>query len=251
MKSKTLNLAALDIETLSLENNAVVYELGIVTMQLSVETSPTVQPPYNSHIVNFHILPQVLEGRSVSVDTVKFHEKLARKRGLNTSSNTEDFDYYFGQSSNHLAHPPESITEQVRSILTGADEVWINHPEFDLPNLNSLLKVTTDKPLFHYRKVRDVSMARNSGLGIFQPEGESAHKSVLYALWNLRIASAWHSRIAFLLSMEEACNERKTQEATNRPLNENPSKKSKVSTGKKEKSLVRQPRVFHRVKDLS
>jgi len=76
-------------------------------------------------------------------------------------------------------------------------EVWINHPEFDLPRLKGALQVKEASPLFDFRKVRDIATIRKSGISLPKIENSNRerHDAVLDATWNLQVALAWHHRV--------------------------------------------------------
>jgi hypothetical protein len=209
MTSKPKTLAGLDIETLSLENDAIVFQVGIAVSTFvppSKYPTPTEEDQiFRPEVYSFgvNILEQMVAGRSYSKDTLDFHRKVAASTTNHSLDTVSGINAYFCQDTSFVCSEAAS---NIRRILSNADEVWINHPEFDLPRLFGALNITTKEPLFDFRRVRDVCMARKSGLRLPDVANGNRHRhdASLDASWNLQIALAWHHRVHYLLHLEDS-----------------------------------------------
>lgn len=211
MSNEIKIIAGLDIETLSLEQDAVVFQIGVA---ISTFVPPSTYPiPENEHQVfnpttksiGLDIMGQLMEGRSVSKDTMDFHRKVAAKHELDIVNDSTVRDRYFHQAETQRFHLKEA-REALFKLLSNASEVWINHPEFDLPRLKGALRVTEAQPLFDFRKVRDLATIRKSGISLPKIENSTRdrHDAVLDATWNLQVALAWHYRVHQINHLESA-----------------------------------------------
>lgn len=205
---KSLTLAGLDIETLSLDENAVVFQVGVAVDKFTAPSSFPIPENeleiYKPTIYSFglDILEQINRGRTISQDTINFHHGVAKKFKIDIVNCREDREAYYHQD-NVLS--VESLADQLRDIFQGVDEIWVNHLDFDLPRLRGALRVTAADPLFHFRKPRDVVTARKSGLRLpdIPNENRDRHDASLDASWNLHVALAWHHRVAQLNYLED------------------------------------------------
>lgn len=202
MSNEIKVIAGLDIETLSLEQDAVVFQIGVA---IDTFIPPSTYPiPENelrifnptTKSIGLEVMGQLMEGRSVSKDTMDFHRKVAAKHGLDIVNDVVVRDLYFHQAEIQRYSLKEA-REVLFKLLSSVHEVWINHPEFDLPRLKGALQVKEASPLFDFRKVRDIATIRKSGISLPKIENSNRerHDAVLDATWNLQVALAWHHRV--------------------------------------------------------
>jgi 3' exoribonuclease, RNase T-like len=211
MSNEIRVIAGLDIETLSLEQDAVVFQIGVATETFIPPTTYPVPPeelaPFapQTRSIGLEIMYQLMDGRSVSKDTMDFHRKVATKHGLDIDNDPVVRGIYFHQAELQKYTATEA-RDVLFKLLSGVQEVWINHPEFDLPRLKGALRITEANPLFDFRKVRDIATIRNSGISI--PKIENPHKerhdAVHDATWNLQVALAWHHRVHQINHLESS-----------------------------------------------
>ena len=202
MSNELKVLAGLDIETLSLEGDAVVFQIGIAVETFS---PPSTYPIPDNEIrvfnpttksIGLDIFDQLINGRSMSKSTMDFHREVASKHGFDIVNSTIDRNTYFHQTDPQR-YPFKETRKVLTELLWDVHEVWVNHPEFDLPRLKGALMATESEPLFDFRKVRDISTIRKSGISLPKIENASRdrHDAVLDATWNLQVALAWHHRV--------------------------------------------------------
>jgi hypothetical protein len=210
MQKETLNLCGLDLETLSLDATAVVFQVGLAFT--TIHTSYSAEPKLlNIECESFGlpILPQLLNGGTVSEATMKFHRKILISRD-HLPHCPNSVAEYFHQSRDHISSDcvvsMRDVADELRTLLSSVDEIWVNHPEFDIPKLKFALREysSEENPLFHFRKIRDVHTVRKSGLRLpeIQHEGRELHDAARDAEWNVRVACAWHDNVARLNALE-------------------------------------------------
>lgn len=204
-------ISTLDIETLSLSLNAVVYEIGIVctnflpvpgvkwgTQHLEALTAMADESKgdlvFGYIKIRLSIIEQVLSGREIDTETVKFHDKVFDRRGLTALSE-------------FTKHEQSALTtEQARVALRRLvawhqpEEVWFNHTSFDVPRITSVLYngVANSVP-WNYRAEYDVFTAKQeyrNGLNDgdrdytkFKSDNDH-HDSIGDCLYNLAVVSA-------------------------------------------------------------
>ena len=211
MSNEIKVIAGLDIETLSLEQDAVVFQIG-VAIHTFIPPSTYPVPDNEQQVFNpttksigLEVMGQLMEGRSVSKDTMDFHRKVAAKHGLDIVNDVVVRELYFHQAELQRYSLKEA-REVLFSLLSKVHEVWINHPEFDLPRLKGALQVKEANPLFDFRKVRDIATIRGSGISLPEIENSTRdrHDAVLDATWNLQVALAWHHRVHQINHLESS-----------------------------------------------
>ena len=204
-------IAAVDIETLSLSLNAVVYEIGIVctnflpmpgtkwgTKDLAALEALAAGSKgdliFEIRKILISIEEQVRDGRVTDQDTLNFHKKVFEKRGLDADKEFEK-------------HRLNALTlEQARTMLGRffaehtPEEVWFNHTSFDVPRITNVLYNGEPKSVpWNYRSEYDVFTAKQEYRNAldegakdftkFQSDNDH-HDSVGDCLYNLAIVSA-------------------------------------------------------------
>lgn len=205
-------IAAVDLESLDLTQNCVVYEIGVVftnflpvptrlwrpsdlqTLRFKAQENGRV---FTSYTFKLSIMEQVLNGRTVSQDTLEFHKKAMPKRGINI------YDYF-------TEHEREAERlYNARKLLKQAfdyhkpTELWCNHTSFDMPRIagalyngeaNALpwhfrteLDIATAKLMF--RKERKIKKGDTDPLNFPAPVVEERHDSIADCLYNLSALS--------------------------------------------------------------
>lgn len=156
-----MKIASLDIETGSTKTNAMIFEIGIIKVE--VPTYAQIDPKSIYDIVTkvnpptedcqFLVLPvnfqqQSFLGRDLTEDTLKFH-----------CSTIEMSDNYtrMMRACALCEKPVQETLEQVRSFCSGIDELWVNGLSFDPVILKTLQESVGDfKPLWKFRAETDV-----------------------------------------------------------------------------------------------
>lgn len=205
-------VCAIDIETLSLSLNALVYEIGVVcTSFLPIpgtkwgvkdldalvdlsERNTDNDLVFSYTRVPLSIVEQVLSGRHVDNGTVQFHEKVFAKRGL---SHKNEF----------RKHELNALTlDDARGLLDlyigniQPKEVWFNHTSFDSPRItNVLYNGEANSVPWNYRSEYDVFTYKQS-YGEALKDGDrdytkfstdnDHHDSIGDCLYNLAVLSA-------------------------------------------------------------
>lgn len=212
-------LVGVDIETLSLRQDCVIYEIGVAHYQLPIHGATVLSEAFteqeridliflefdciSTSTIYLNILEQQFQfGRHVDESTVSYHLELMEKAGVKT------LEEYFGQGKAEPGSAPcrtaaEGL-DRLRVVCENAEQVWINHPEFDIGRLTSLaLDVEFEGDLWPHRSVRDVATRRDSpvkpdvdalinayNLRSPPPPGKGKHTGAYDAKWNLQVAIA-------------------------------------------------------------
>jgi hypothetical protein len=200
-------IAALDIETLSLDQDAVVHEVGVVFTNIlppkgvlwTLEDLQSLQEAKENgfeHIIassriRLLIVEQVLMGRRVDLNTVGFHSKLIKARGQDTLD-------YFQQHETHAISTNEAkgFLAHLWATYTPT-EVWVNHPSFDVPRLvGALFEDKANAVPWRHHEEFDVFTAKHlyrqqlltgeADLTKFPPN-KDIHDSVADCLYNLSV----------------------------------------------------------------
>lgn len=198
----TKKIATIDIETLSLARNAVIFEIGIVVTE-EVPTPGTLWKnpldfPNNSSLIlcnriSLELSSQKEKGRLIDDSTMEFHRNNYKALG-------SDFDVYL-KHAELTSLGAEGAFGEIRSMLTenGVKEVWMNHTHFDHIRLESYFEDFALGMPWMYNQAYDVATAiriyRNklSSTDIDQTRFEKtefAHTSIADCLWNLSVLSA-------------------------------------------------------------
>ena len=172
----TRRFAGFDIETLSLDLNAVVYQLGVATLDLPREFHTTTDHIYGMPLVTFldqyvftgitlysvyvDILPQTLRFKHVDPGTLDFHRGVSERAQGRVQEEPEFISSYLGQGRSD--HPTIAL-ELLQGWLSSPEELWINHPSFDVPRTRLLAKdFQYPGDLWNYRSERDVATIKAS-----------------------------------------------------------------------------------------
>lgn len=178
-------IATIDIETLSLHPNAVVDEIGIlITDVLPLTDEPldreqqakfkediedsrdddTDSPPnvlldsvFYSLDLKLDVTEQVLGGRRVDEDTMRFRQEVHAKNTKITGSTASSLYAEYMRSGGRTRTEPGK--EVLTSFFMGkkVTEVWMQHPQFDSPRVCGLLGNGFNVEAWHYRAERDVA----------------------------------------------------------------------------------------------
>lgn len=224
-------IAALDTETLGISNTSVIYQIGVAWF--TVLDSPaftageqrqySVNYPLFSTCWYLDINQQTKQGSTIDINTVTYHAKLAHAAGVSLSTRLG----ITGTDGTTLAtgkqvQAPVVVIDELARLLKNADEVWINHPSFDVPKLDNLVRTTcgaglNEIPLWaRYRAEMDVHTYRyghghmggsssggagepayqlipspHKNLAPYRPiplEKADKHDAQIDALWNLQVA---------------------------------------------------------------
>jgi hypothetical protein len=197
-----LKLVSIDLETLSLSPNAVVYDIGVATFEYSgppvggahpLHSVPT--PAYSELVKQIRTCSyfpdrksQVRRGRKTDPSTIEFHNQLAYSRG-------QTADEYYPEPSGWIA----DILNSLREDCANADEIWFNGTSFDCPILKTLQEqycfdAAGSEPLWNYKVERDLRTLRalhNEDYRLMSdhkdllPTIGPAHTGAQDAQWNL------------------------------------------------------------------
>lgn len=205
-------VCAIDIETLSLSLNALVYEIGLVCTNFlplpgnkwgTDDLDDLVAFAANNKSNDFQfdyariqlpIVAQVLAGRHVDPGTVAFHKKILASRGL-------DIQQAFRQHELSAGTLDEAREEL--GVLLGTlapNEVWFNHTSFDVPRIsNALYNGEANAVPWNYREEYDVFTYKQAYRDSLK-DGEKDytklssdsdhHDSIGDCLYNLAVLSA-------------------------------------------------------------
>jgi 3' exoribonuclease, RNase T-like len=188
-------IAVIDTETLSLAQNAVIYEFGmIVTDTLPIPGSANWQKHDIASLadcvkarggifeyVRLHpsLVPQLANGQVQDEETLAFHKKLDPNFVVPYPNET----------------PPSLVRTVVSEMLThhGVEEIWANHPQFDFTRLQNMWGTHPWK----YNQEYDVATARKIYKNSLHPEATDyskfeklegvVHTAIGDCLWNLHI----------------------------------------------------------------
>lgn len=184
-----MKLAGLDIETLDTSVRSQVFEVAIVRATLDeefnvVETGGTK--------FRFEFLEQMALQRTVSTSTIEFHERLRTPDGLRKS--------LYGESE-YIDVDARTGLDIITKEVAASDELWINGLSFDCSILLTMaMDIGYEKPLWKFRRERDVRTIRETNVHVHQATDLSsvAHKAYEDALWNLQVAAAYYKWMASL-----------------------------------------------------
>ncbi len=127
----TISVAVLDCETLSLKQTAVVYEIAYSIRSVTDnDYANAIETCRVSHTLD--IFEQMIAGRDVDVETLKWQQNLFGKDG---SSFAEVYAMRIRETG--VEGVKSALTFHQEKLLT-CDEVWIMKPSFDSPILHSL-----------------------------------------------------------------------------------------------------------------
>ncbi|MCM8532482.1 MAG: 3'-5' exoribonuclease [Lentisphaeraceae bacterium] len=124
--------AMIDIETLSIENNAVIASIGVVLFDPFNES-----PRFNKS--QYHELSwssQILEKRHIDPETIDWWNK-------------QPLDIPIGKDD------PEDVIDMLNDFVEDAEFIWFRGPQFDEVKLQSLAKDFDRSLNWKYSKVRD------------------------------------------------------------------------------------------------
>lgn len=208
-------IASVDIETLDLSQNCVVYEIGIIftnvlpragrlwgtkdiaTLLHMGETQTGLV--FEREVLKISIIEQMLNGRTVDQGTLDFHSREMRKRGL------EAADFFTAHEKN------ASRVAVARKLLCAAfakhkpKEVWVNHTSFDIPRITGALfnnevnalpwnfraecDIATAKVAYRWRLNSLDSKLKPDPLRFPDAELDEKHDSIADCLYNLSALS--------------------------------------------------------------
>jgi hypothetical protein len=172
-------VASLDLESLSLDQNAVIHEIGVVFTNFlpfpgtlwtlsdipfltkktelveSVNPTPAWVPVFYQARIALSVAEQVLMGRVVDTSTLDFHKSVFKKKQKVFSVEM-------------LEQQKESLTiDAARTRFDtlfktyAPEQVWVNHTSFDVPRINNLLYDSKPNALpWTYRKEHDIHSAK-------------------------------------------------------------------------------------------
>lgn len=163
-------IAGLDIETLDLSQNCVVHEIGIVFtnilpksgMQWSTLDLPTLNYYngrdgiiFSADTIRVSIIEQQLNGRTVTKDTLDFHAREMKKRGIDAK------EYFFDHEKQAVSViVARGLLEHVVK-LHSPKEVWVNHTSFDIPRITGAIFNSEANALpWHYWAEMDLHTAK-------------------------------------------------------------------------------------------
>jgi hypothetical protein len=127
--------------------------------------------------------------RDIDGDTLRFHVKQC---GL------EEFDRRLRGNSVYMDMSLEATFKAMTNFLEPYQEIWINHPSFDVPIFRSLCEETRwTKPLWYFRKEKDVATIRD--VVPVQGQTKAEHEALKDAEWAMNLAIGWH-RVRMLVS---------------------------------------------------
>ncbi len=188
-------VAGLDMETLALDNCAVITEVGIVVATLVRNTESglvELADPANHHI-RFNALDQIARGRVMSPETWVFHLKHSGVVGLHD------------QISQGLLLDEQGTRislSLIQNIMMLVSEIWINGCSFDPVVLSTLSQAYEFKTrfamdrLWSHSKERDVRTINRTIPGLDASKAGSSHRALDDARWNLDMALAYYALLA-------------------------------------------------------
>ncbi len=177
-----MKLAALDIETLGLGTRSHVTDIGLVLAYMDTDFKLNYQ---NGLRIRLDQKEQSSLSRYSNDATLKFqyktHGEKAFKKHLDSPK-----DYTIMKSADAF--------NAIRSACEDAEEIWINGLSFDTAILNTLREETNcEKPLWFFRKERDVRTVRETNSFVFEHTKTLAtHDAYLDAKWNIKVARSYH-----------------------------------------------------------
>lgn len=199
------SVASLDIETLALDNRAVVTEVGIVTGTLVLREAGRVElldTPLEWP-AKFNALDQIARGRVMSPETWRFHLKHSGTSGL------------YDQVAQGLLLNDEGTKgslEYIQKVLSGISEVWVNGLSFDPVILSTLAQDYGFETrfamsrLWHYSKERDIRTLNKTIPGLDTSKVKSSHRAMDDAKWNLQLVVNYYSLLNRMFAIPDAGN---------------------------------------------
>ena len=172
-------VGTLDIETLGMTSDAVVYEVSLITAEVDeyykVVDGAAIPKEWTGKL---DILIQMLNNRAIEQGTLAFHFK-------NFKENTAQKILEGGHGPQ--AHP-QAVLQHIADECSSLDELWINGTSFDPPILQHLNQMfRPDKPLWYFRIENDIRTIR-SRLSLSEPGTSTAkHESIEDCRWNWSI----------------------------------------------------------------
>jgi 3' exoribonuclease, RNase T-like len=164
-------IATGDIETLSQSRNSVIIEAAFIAVNVNSYTdqipfeklktccailndrnyteshAQIYEPNFQILVVNFSLSEQIVFGRDLNLDTMRFHCRDEAARS------------YLMKSMARCSRGPiaNAYLREIQVFLSKADEIWFNGLSFDPPNLCSLAEQAgMTEPLWHFRKESDI-----------------------------------------------------------------------------------------------
>jgi hypothetical protein len=177
-------IAALDIETYSPQQNAVVDEIGvIITNILPVTGAPWSLGEmlvYNNSDTSIYsnvagegsilkcldlkmeVLEQVLAGRDVNPDTIGFRRSQCATAAKQFPSKVLPrlYEEYANQASRSTIFEAKNELLQFFGTVGDIQEVWMQHPQFDSTRVCNLLGNGYNVPWWSHRAERDVATTK-------------------------------------------------------------------------------------------
>lgn len=193
-------IATLDIESLDTDPTSMITEIGVVVYDTETKEEQTfgIRP---------NLVEQMLLHRSITPNTIVFHERIHGSRENLIKYLSDESDVYKTMSI-------ASCHKVLKDTLATADELWINGLSFDPVLLKNLFKqVGKDLPYF-FRKEIDVRSINERVLphlrAFFEEETPirkaAAHDAIADAKWNMSVALE-HSRLLNKLKALRVCKE--------------------------------------------
>lgn len=195
-------IAGLDIETLSLETNAVVFEIGLV--KYDTETRD-----FSSTLILPDISQQVGAGRRIDQSTIDWHVNTIH--GGSRNAFLARLAQAWRGDGDHTT--VSDAHWNIGDFLKDADEIWINGLSFDPVVLSSLFVPYypgRESVPWSYKKESDVRTTRRTLAmpnfpSIPIPEcldttGRQTHFAVVDATWNVAQAYHYHKGMGELIN---------------------------------------------------
>lgn len=183
-------VATLDCETLSLDYNAIIFEIAVFVKDF--ETGKL-----KELAIRPNILEQIYYGRTSSIETLNFHKKFRGEKFL-----------HFLQTSN--VYRTFSIAEchkKMSEFLKDCDSMWVNGLSFDPVVLKTLFaSVGLDLPWAYYKE-GDIRTLNNYVLPTKTKNKPSSHDALSDAIWNMSVLSDFFehkNKVSTLLGNETA-----------------------------------------------
>ena len=195
-------IAGLDIETLSLEPDAVVFEIGIVVYNTS-------SPNFHSRLIKPRISDQIVAGRRIDQSTIDWHVNTVHGGDrVGFSSRLSEHCY----QENSISASPSVAYDIVKADLADVDEIWINGLSFDPVVLSSLFYAYhpgRESIPWNYKKEKDVrtilpSISKPGFPSVslpacLQTDHLLKHHAVADSTWNVGSAYEYNFGLAELL----------------------------------------------------
>ena len=181
-------VATLDCETLSLDYNAIIFEIAVFVKDF--ETGKL-----RELAIRPNIFEQIYYGRTSSVETLNFHKKI---RGEKLFSDLQTSKVYQTLS---IAECHKKMSE----FLKDCDSMWVNGLSFDPVLLKTLFaSVGLDLP-WPYYKEGDIRTINNYVLPTKTKNKQKTHDALSDAVWNMSVLSEFFehkNKVAALLADE-------------------------------------------------